>query len=257
MRQLFAWRHLGRATMAMAMAGAMVLGSLGWASTGGAQAGETFLISDYGTEITQGNFCYRGWGFELNEDITVTSLIGGGVAPSTAAFVGAIWEGTYDAATDTLTFGAVVASVEFPDGLEQSVNLPTPVDLTAGRLYILGSGLNQEQDNDEDFNRVADFNSSTIAGPGTLFSSWLSPSDTEAFTVVTADEECFGAASEFTGQSVVVADNDTSTNPAIGFGYSLTSPPTTTTVAPDPTTTMAPTTTVVPAAAVVTPKFTG
>lgn len=72
-------RPVGQLATAALLIAAMSLGTLGWATTGGAQGSDTFLTSDYGTGVdANDNPCWRGWGFQLNEDVSVTALIGGG-----------------------------------------------------------------------------------------------------------------------------------------------------------------------------------
>lgn len=251
------WRF---AASAIAVA-TLLASSLAWGSPASAQGGE-FLLSSYGTGVEEtGNYCWRGWGFELNDDIEVSALTGGGsVVPQGFAFIVAIWEATYDAGTDTITFGNVVAEASFPSvGAEQSATLPAPVTLTAGQVYVMGMGINTPTDDESGMYRVTETNTANIAGPTELMSRWISPSDTEAFSfgIENADEECGGSPSLAVGSSQEVSNNDTSTNPAVGFAYTeIPEPTTTTTTSPAPP---APTTstTVAPAPAPVTPRFTG
>lgn len=93
-----------------------------------------FLTSAYGTgNILDGDWCWRGFGFEAAEDTAVSALIGGGVTGTPdAAFLGAIWEDSYDAETGTLTGGDVIAQVTFPEGENLAVPLASPVTLGAG-----------------------------------------------------------------------------------------------------------------------------
>jgi hypothetical protein len=256
---------LGRLALALGIAGALAVGSVGWSTTVGAQSSETFLASDYGSgaSLSDVSYCWRGWAFEVNEDTEVSALIGGGVTAS-ANFLGAIWEGSYDGATDTLTIGSVVAEVTFPDGMEQSVALPTPVTLTAGQVYVMGMGLSDIDEGIDSMYQVDDFDSTSIPSPTGVISNWYSPSSSEAYAIgdAFADDECWGPAANASGLSYT-ADDSTGTNPAMGFTYAVTPEPTTTTTqpAPEPTTTTSttqPTTpTTAPAGAAATPKFTG
>ena len=237
-------------------AAALLSGSLGWAAPGGAQAAveDDFLTSDYGS----GNFldfsiCWRGFGFEVARDTEVSALIGGGADTSPgAAFLGAIWEGTYDADTDTLTWGDVVAEVAFPEGENMAAPLASPVTLVAGQVYIIGMGLSAPTVGDDSMYEVADFDASSITAPGSVIGEWISPSADTAITF-SIDDGCSGSPSLAVGQSRVVADNAASTIPAIGFTYAAGPEPTTTTTSLAPTTS----TTVAPAPGPVTPKFTG
>ena len=250
-------RPLGRLALALSIAGAVAVGSVGWSTTVGAQSSESFLASDYGSaaSLSDVSYCWRGWGFEVNEDTEVSALIGGGVTAS-GSFLGAIWEGSYNGATDTLTIGSVVAEVTFPDGIEQSVALPTPVTLTAGQVYVMGMGLSVIDEGIDSVYQVDDFDSTSIPSPTGVISDWYSPSSSEAYAIGDgfADDECWGPAATASGLSYT-AEEATGTNPAMGFTYAVTPVPTTTSTtqpAPEPTT---PTT--APAGAVVTPKFTG
>lgn len=260
-------RQGSRLATAALLTAAMALGSLGWATTGGAQSSETFLTSDYGTGVEiDDNYCWRGWGFQLNEDVSVTALIGGGnVDTDGIDFLGAIWEGTFDPGTDTLTFGDVVAEVTYPEGAEQSVSLATPVNLTAGQVYIMGIGVSGLPDDDDDtgVGEVLDFDPSLIPGPGNLMSTWIAPPDEDGqprairFSEM-AGIDCAGLPSEMVGGSGVLALNSSGILSAIGFAYT-TGPEPTTTTAPEPTTTTpapGPTTTT-PSGPPVTPRYTG
>ena len=258
-------RPVGRLATAALLIAATALGTLGWSTTGGAQGSDTFLTSDYGTGVeTDDNYCWRGWGFQLNEDVSVTALIGGGdVGPDGVDFLGAIWEGTYDADTDTLTVGDVVTEVTYPEGTEQSVPLAAPVNLTAGQVYVLGIGVSGEDDG-AGVGEVIDFDPSMIPGPGNLMSTWIAPPDQDGLPRAIrlwelAGIDCVGLASEIVGASGVLAANSTGVLPAIGFAYTTGTDPTTTT-APEPTTTTTPApgpTTTTPAGPPVTPRYTG
>lgn len=246
-------RRLG-AGMATLVAAALLAGSLGWAAPGGAQgaAESDFLTSDYGSGNTlDGSLCWRGFGFEVTENIEISALIGGGeIVTAGAAFLGAIWEGTYDTGTDTLTFGDVVADVTFPEGENVAVPLSAPVTLEAGQVYIIGMGLSILSDEGDEMYEVENFDSSSIAGPGSVISEWISPSSTEALSFGLGEDECEGPASAGVGNTVIVSDDTTSTIPAVGFTYAPVPEPT-------PTTTPTTSTTVAPAPDPVTPKFTG
>lgn len=256
-------RRLGAGVAGLAIV-ALLTGSLGWATPGGAQAASEgdFLTSDFGSgNILDGSYCWRGFGFEVAQDTEVSALIGGGdVVTPDAAFLGAIWEGTYDAGTDTLTWGDVVAQVTFPEGENVAVPLASPVTLEAGQVYIIGLGLSITSDEDDSMYEVEDFDSSSITDPGSVISEWIAPSSGEAISFVIGGGGCEGTPDIAVGQSLGVADESTSTIPAIGFTYGAAPEPTTTTTSPAPTTTSpAPTTstTVAPAPGPVTPKFTG
>lgn len=250
-------RHRRRtgAGIALLAAAALFTGSLGWATPGGAQGvGEgDFLVSDFGTSnFLDGSYCWRGFGFEVAEDTEVSALIGGGdVVTADAALLGAIWEGTYDAGTDTLTFGDVVADVTFPEGENVAVPLGAPVTLSAGQVYIIGMGLDTLSLEDDSMYQVADFDSSSIVGPGSVVSEWISPGSENAIGFGIGPDECEGSPDDAVGESRIVADNSTETVPAVGFTYSAAPEPTTTTQAPTTSTTVA------PAPDPVTPKFTG
>jgi hypothetical protein len=257
-------RHpLGRITASISLAGALVLGSLGWVATSGAQSSEGFLASDYASSVTlsSGVHCWRGWGFELNEDFEVGALIGGGQTFTAGAdFLGAIWEGTYDDSTDTLTIGDVVAQATFPEGLEQSVSLSSPVTLTAGQTYIIGMGLSLPSDIEDNMGQADDFDSSSIAGPSNLISKWISPGSDATINLGggIADENCGVQPSALSGKSGNLGNNSTSPNPALGFASgSDPEPTTTTTTVPNAPTTTVPNTTPVPNQPVVSPRFTG
>lgn len=247
-------RRFGAGVAGLAIV-ALLSGSLGWAAPGGAQAagqGE-FLTSDYGTSnFLDFSICWRGFGFEVAQDTEVSALIGGGAdtSPDTA-FLGAIWEGTYDAGTDTLTWGAIVAEVTFPEGENVAAPLASPVTLVAGQVYIIGMGLSAPTFGDDSMYEVADFDASSITAPGSVISEWISPGADTAITF-NIGNGCSGSPSLAVGESRVVADNAASTIPAIGFTYAADPEPTT-------TTTTAPTTptTTAPAPEPVTPRFTG
>lgn len=161
----------------------------------------------------------------------------------------------------------MVAEVTYPEGAEQSVPLPTPVNLTAGQVYILGIGVSGQPDDGDNtgVTQVLDFDPSTIAGPDNLMSTWIAPPDVagEPRSIRLgglAGLTCGGTPSRIVGGSGVLSENSSGVQPAIGFAYTTSPEPTTTTTAPEPTTTTTPTpgpTTTTPAGPPVTPRYTG
>lgn len=256
-------RRPRRRTVGVAIAAlALVAGSLGWTASSGAQSGESFVVSDYGSGVSLsiGAYCWRGYAFELNVDLEVTALIGGGETDGEdVSFLGAIWAGELTGEVELL-LESVVAEVTFPDGPEQVVTLAEPVTLSAGQTYLIGMGISDEEFNEDNVGMYAvdGYDGSAIAGPDGLFSEWIAPSDTDAIFFEAGDLDCYGAPQSAVG-NVLITDDATTTNPAIGFDYEATPGPTTTT-SPEPTTTTtpgpgpAPTT---PDGQPVTPRFTG
>ena len=251
-------RRLSGGVAALA-AVALLSGSLGWAAPGGAQ-GTTeaeFQTSDYGTGVDLGTRCWRGFGFEVAEPTTISALIGGASYPNGGVINGAIWEGTYDAGTDTLEWGAVVAEVAYPEGEIGAVPLASPVTLAAGQVYIIGIGLAARTfgPGDDEYYEVLDFDSSSIAEPGSVISEWISPASDASIALRFGSEQCYGEPAEAVGTSQVVAESDASSVPAIGFTYAEDPEPTTTTTSAPPSSTTS--TTTAPGPEPVTPRFTG
>ena len=237
-------RRIRRAGFGVVAAFALTVGFLAAGSPGGAQATSPFLLSDYGTDIivSEGSYCWRGIGFSPNAETTVTALIGGGVNGPTPGdeFGGALFAISYDDATGEMTYDSVLASVTFPEGEEQSVDLTTPVTLTPGEYYVLAMGSvvpPPSEDIEASMYEVVDFDSSSIAGASNFLGSFLPGTPTTEAISLPEDTDCHGDPEDIVGLSGNVEDT-TSTVPAIGFAFTQTPP---TPPAPEP----------------VTPEFTG
>jgi hypothetical protein len=235
-----------------------------WASPGAANGPVTFNTADYGSgTFNDESYCWRGFVFGPNEDVTVAGLIGGAFLDGQAGleFQVAIWEGAFDDVTGEVTIGTLVASAVIPEGDNQVVALPAPITLTGQEVYVIGTGVTSGFSGDPGYYEVEDFDSSTIADESGLLGFWA-PDFSQALSLGICEED----ASEAVGETRSVLENTTESIPAIGFTDTVDPEPTTTTTtpAPNPTTTVpnAPTTTVpnttpVPNQPVVTPRFTG
>ena len=223
--------RLRRAAVGVAAATALTAAFMGVGSPGSAQATSPFLLSDHGNSVidSEGSYCWRGVGFSPNADTTVTALIGGGIngAQPGDEFGGALYAVTYDDSTGDITLDTLLADVTFPEGEEVSVDLATPVNLTAGQFYVLAmGGLIEAEESEASMYQVDGFDSGGIAGPSNLMGTFLpsSPEDALGLPDDLVTGFCSGEPEGMVGATF--SDEDTTgTVPAIGFAFTQ-APPT-------------------------------
>lgn len=104
----------------------------------------TFLVSDYGSGSSSGNYFYRGYLFEVSTETEITHLIGGGTDGN---FIVGLYTATHDGdgarpiVGDKINADTLLGFVTFTSGGEEQIlALNDSVTLQPDTLYVLAQG---------------------------------------------------------------------------------------------------------------------